>query len=666
MLLLVAALLGVAGAAVWQAYEASRARVATQMLATTRVLAMLVDGEFARAEALLHGVASDPDVAAGNVDAFLAVARRLDRALNGLVMAMAEAPGVQLANSLRGRVPEGTPMPGGLEQVFRSGRAAISDLYVGTVTGLPAVAVAVPVPNAEGEPPRYAIGITLNRARMTEALAREHLPEGAVAAVLDRQGVVVARTRREEAVVGRRATQPVIEGLAANEAGLIERAVNQDGEVSVVAYARAPATGYAVAMSIPEATFVRERNATLTRLAYGAAPVAGVALLAAFLLGLRLREALMRLRDGDGPRLAEVEELAASLSASDTARAASEAALRERTAWLEATQRAAQVGTWEYDLRTGQVGWSETTWTLFGLDPAKDGPPSPGLFRSLVLEEDRPLIDAAGEEARRTGAYRLEYRIRRSDGAVRWMRAQGVLERDGAGQPVRLLGANLDITERRALEAEREALAAQKDLLVQEMHHRVKNSLQLVQGLLLLQARAAEPDLAARLREAAGRIVSIAAVHRRLYEGGGPQQEVSDHLAGLVEDLRRSVGHAGREIALDAEPGLRLSPERMAALGLLATELVTNALKHGAGRVAVGLRHNAEVAELWVEDGGSGFPDGFDPASGKGLGMRVALAMARQLRGGLTVQPGPGGRVTAAFPVSLPPSPTHGDPAASR
>jgi PAS domain S-box-containing protein len=666
VLLLVTALLGLAGAAVWQAHEASRDRAASQMLGITRVLAQLVDGEFARAEALLQGVASDPEIASGDVDAFLAASRRIERALDGLALAIAEAPGTQLANSLRGRMPPGTPMPGGLDEVFRTDRTAISDLYTGSVTGEPVVALAVPVRALDGEPTRYAIGLTLNRARLRDTLARQHLPEGAVAAVLDRQRVVVARTRREEAVVGRRATTPVIEGLAANEAGLIERITNQDGEVSVVAYARAPMTGYAVAMAIPEATFARERNATLTRLAWGAAPVAAVALLAAFLLGLRLRVALARLGAGDGPRLAEVDELAASLAAADAARAASEAALRNRTAWLEATQDAAEVGTWDYDLRTGVVGWSPTTWRLFGLDPARDGPPSPTRFRELVLEEDRGLVDAAGEEAKRSGAYRVEYRIRRGDGAVRWIRAQGVLERDSAGQPRRLLGANLDITERRALEAEREALAAQKDLLVQEMHHRVKNSLQLVQSLLLLQARGAEPAAAERLREAAGRIVSIAAVHRRLYEGGGPQQDAADHLAGLVEDLRRSVGHAGRDIVLDAAPGLRLPPERMAALGLLATELVTNAMKHGAGRVTLRLTHDAALAELRVEDEGGGFAQGFDPAASKGLGMRVALAMARQLRGGVTVTPGPGGRVIATFPVSSHPSPSREDPAASR
>ncbi|MGG5811584.1 sensor histidine kinase [Falsiroseomonas sp. CW058] len=664
---LTAALLSLAGLAVWEAHETSRQRAAEQMLGTARAMALLVDQEFARAEALLQGVAADPDVAAGDAQAFLNSATRLGRALDGLVMAMAEAPGFQLANTLRGTLPPGHPMAPGLDAVFGTGRTTISNLYSGTVTGRPAVSIAVPIPREEG-PPRYAIGITLNRARLTEALTRQHLPPGAVAAVLDGRHVVVARTRREEEVVGLPATPAVARGLAERGEGVVEKLVNQDGEVSVVAYARAPTSGYAVALAVPEALFAQARNASLTQLATQALPVAAGGLLLAFLLGLRLRGALAALPGGGaGPRIAEVEELARALSAANAARAGSEAALRDRTAWLEATQRAAQVGTWDHDLRTREVRWSETMWTLYGLDPAGAGPLTPRFFRSLVLEEDLPAVDAGMAEALRSGTYALEFRIRRGDGAVRWMRAQGVLERAEDGTPLRLLGANLDITERRELAAEREALLAQKDLLVQEMHHRVKNSLQLVQGLLLLQARGAEPGLAARLREAAGRIVSIASVHRRLYEGGpGPQQDAADHLAGLVEDLSRSVGHAAREIRLEAAPGLRLSPERMAALGLLATELVTNALKHGAGCITLRLAHDAEQAELVVQDEGPGFPPGFDPARSQGLGMRVALAMARQLRGTLRVAEGPGGRVTAMLPILPPSSPTPADPAASR
>jgi two-component sensor histidine kinase len=87
-------------------------------------------------------------------------------------------------------------------------------------------------------------------------------------------------------------------------------------------------------------------------------------------------------------------------------------------------------------------------------------------------------------------------------------------------------------------------------------------------------------------------------------------------------------------------------------LGLLATELLTISLKHGQGTVTLRLAHGGGRAVLSVGDAGPGFPEGFDPAASRGLGMRVALAMARQLRGTLRVEPGPGGRVVAEFPTA--------------
>lgn len=668
VLLLAATLLALGGIFVWQAHDLARSRAADAMLGTTRAMAKLVDREFARAEALLQGLAAHPGIAAGDRVAFLNAVARLGDAAEGAVIVLA-TPAGHVASNVEGLLDPPRPMGGNTDAVFATGRPTLSDLYAGRMTGTPVISLFVPVPGAAGGGPAHAIGMTLNRGRLAESLVREHLPPGAVAAVLDRQDVVVARTRREGAVVGRRATDAVAQGLAQRDAGLVERVVNQDGEISVVAFARAPASRYAVVMALPEAAFAAERNAALTRLGTAAAPVAIGALLVAFVLGLRLKEALARLRagaEGRGPRLAEVEELARALAAADEARAASEAEARDRTAWLEATQRAAQVGTWDLDVAAGALRWSDTMWALYGLDPERDGPATTTLFRAHVLAEDLPVVDGARRRAVDSGIYEAEFRIRRGDGAIRWIRAQGELKRAPDGRPLRMLGANLDITDRRALEAEREALAAQQDLLVAEMHHRVKNSLQLVQGLLLTQARGEAPETAAKLREAAGRIVSIAAVHRRLYEGGpGPRQEVAEHLAGLVEDLRRSVG-GERRIVLDVAPGLALPPERMVPLGLLATELVTNAMKHGLGAVTLRVVHDEARAEVTVADEGPGFPAGFDPAASRGLGMRVALAMARQLRGTLRVEPGPGGRVVAAFATRPPASPSPADPAASR
>ena len=137
---------------------------------------------------------------------------------------------------------------------------------------------------------------------------------------------------------------------------------------------------------------------------------------------------------------------------------------------------------------------------------------------------------------------------------------------------------------------QQDALLREKDLLMLEVHHRVKNSLQLVQTMLQLQARGIpEGDERNRLQDAANRIMTIATVHRRLHEQGAIDgTDAASYLRGLMNDLGVLIApdSALRPIEVEAE-AIVLTADRIAPLGLITTELVTNALKYGAGRVLV-------------------------------------------------------------------------------
>ena len=196
-----------------------------------------------------------------------------------------------------------------------------------------------------------------------------------------------------------------------------------------------------------------------------------------------------------------------------------------------------------------------------------------------------------------------------------------------------------NITSRKQNETALMSALAEKDLLMQEVHHRVKNSLQIVQNLLSLQARSAgDTRLAGLLEQSSSRIHTIASMHDRLYrEGSVSDLAIEPYLRGLIDDLGRSLGSAqhGRTITLEADPVIWPAGD-VPALGLVLTELVTNALKHGAGPVRVSLRQSDPgQAVLTVADEGNGLPPDFDPAgAGKqGLGMRLILRLLRG-RGG--------------------------------
>lgn len=184
---------------------------------------------------------------------------------------------------------------------------------------------------------------------------------------------------------------------------------------------------------------------------------------------------------------------------------------------------------------------------------------------------------------------------------------------------------------RQEAELAKDALIREKDLLMQEVHHRVKNSLQLVRTLLQLQARTAPDDTRVHLEEAAGRIMTIGAVHQRLYEGGSvTHTDAAAYLRSLIADLQSMLVDPaeGREIIVLAD-ALRLPADQITPLGLITSELVTNALKHGAGRVLVSLRPVKDGLEIRVEDEGPGFAPEFEARPSAGLGMRLIAALAK-------------------------------------
>jgi two-component sensor histidine kinase len=182
-----------------------------------------------------------------------------------------------------------------------------------------------------------------------------------------------------------------------------------------------------------------------------------------------------------------------------------------------------------------------------------------------------------------------------------------------------------------------EALAAERAMLLQEVNHRVGNSLQMIASLLFLQSRSAGAgDVSDALEDAIGRVMAVAQVHRRLYTSSDVQSvAVDQYLAAMIEDLRRS-GHSAvlTQVTLQADP-VQLPPDQAVAIGVIVNELITNAVKYaypdGKGPIRVMLKHVGDDATaLIVEDDGVGSKARPDPHS-TGLGRRIVTAMGEKL-----------------------------------
>ena len=210
--------------------------------------------------------------------------------------------------------------------------------------------------------------------------------------------------------------------------------------------------------------------------------------------------------------------------------------------------------------------------------------------------------------------------------------------------------------ERQKAAAALSAALAAKEVLLQEVHHRVKNNLQIISSLLNLQTESL-PDIAQRaLEDSQRRIRSMALVHEQLYGGTDPGElDFADYVRSLTSDLMNAYrgGLERVRLRLELEPVL-LGVSQAISCGLILNELVTNALKYAfpgsrTGEVLVELYGQGGKVELRVADDGVGFPPGFDWTQSHSLGLRIVALLTHQLSGILRNDPAAGTGFTLTF-----------------
>jgi two-component sensor histidine kinase len=200
------------------------------------------------------------------------------------------------------------------------------------------------------------------------------------------------------------------------------------------------------------------------------------------------------------------------------------------------------------------------------------------------------------------------------------------------------------------------ALAAEREVLLREVNHRVGNSLQIIASLLHMQANSSsQDDVKAALTNAMGRVAAVAQVHRRLYTSHDLKNVLlNQYLDALLEDLRRSAeGNRMSRLTLAAVP-IEIDPDRAVAIGIIVNELVMNAVKYaypdGAGPIHVELDAQGDDLLLSIADDGVGLNAKTDPRS-TGMGQRIVRAMAAKLEASVERDSThPGTRIVVRFP----------------
>ncbi len=231
--------------------------------------------------------------------------------------------------------------------------------------------------------------------------------------------------------------------------------------------------------------------------------------------------------------------------------------------------------------------------------------------------------------------------------------------RDQASKTIGTIIEVRNISAEKELDAELADALQAKEILLHEVNHRVKNSLQVVTSLLMLQAGLSnDPALRQSLMEARGRISVVAAMHQRLYSTSQHDRvDFGEYVEELATDTVASLGSSSQiRLETKIEPGITVILQHAVAMALVVTELVTNALKYAfpdgrEGVISVQLLQSGENLVIEVSDDGVGLPQDFDPNRRGGIGMRIVTSLVKQLRGELQIEANtPGTR----FRINLP------------
>jgi len=339
-------------------------------------------------------------------------------------------------------------------------------------------------------------------------------------------------------------------------------------------------------------------------------------------------------------------------------RTKAEERLRDSNEMLRLAMRSGRMGAWFREVSDNTVVWTPELEELFGLPPGGFGGTERAFYEMVHPEdvaETAAEIRAATEEHR---DYAIEFRFRHDSGEWRWMEGRGRAIYDAAGARVRLHGVGIDVTERKLQQAQISALNESLKRAMAESHHRIKNNLQVLSALVQVQIDDGQPTVArSAMERLSAHVRGLAALHELLtmkFAGGeGEVVSLLELLDRLTPLIRAAAG--SRDLVLQADEVL--VPLRQAgSFSMLVNELVSNAVKHGEGRVEVVLRAlDGGQAELVVSDEGPGLPDGFDPSGASSTGLDLIMTLATwDLQGTVnwTNTAPRGAHVVVTFPLS--------------
>jgi len=331
-----------------------------------------------------------------------------------------------------------------------------------------------------------------------------------------------------------------------------------------------------------------------------------------------------------------------------TERDRAEEALRRNERLLNIAQELAHVGGWEWDAATHNMSWTDEVFRIHGFTPDEIASGSPDLVEKSIACYDPPARDAIREAFRRCGeegvSYDLEFPFTSMDGRRLWIRTTAQPIRDGDAI-VKVVGNIMDITDRKRAEEDLRKLVRQREIIMKELQHRVKNSLSVVSGLLGFELESLTDAQSRRaFSDTRARILSISSIYERLSVSADFERvDLGSYIKGLAESLFKTfapkTGNVRLKTSLD---DITLDTKRAVPLGLIANELIMNSLKYAysggeGGEIRIHLGKTGEKIALDVADDGVGLPGEIGSGTGGGTGLNLIRMLTEQIDGELEI-----------------------------
>lgn len=343
-----------------------------------------------------------------------------------------------------------------------------------------------------------------------------------------------------------------------------------------------------------------------------------------------------------------------------TERKLSEKALKESEERFKLAMEATNDGIWDWNMVTDEVYRNPSFFSMLGYEESEFPPGYRGWESCLHPDDVEPTMKVLDDYlAGRRDSYEAEFRMYDKSGDEVWILSRAkVVDRDDNGKPSRMVGTHQNITEQKRANRQLAQSLGEKEALLREIHHRVKNNLAVVHALLgLQQEHSTDENHRMMFEESQRRIRSMALAHELLYQTDGFSEiDAEDYFTRLVNYMEGSVSEIGSrlnfithidDVAFDLDTSI--------PLGLILTELISNAAKHAfpgnrSGEVAITLREiDPGEFELVVADNGVGMPDDARIREGNSLGLDLVDTFVQQLRGDLQVRSDEGTEIRIRF-----------------